>query len=143
MLAGDAKDFWTFEHTADLGLAARADSLAELFEALGEGLAEQICPRSTVGQEKTLPVQAAGDDLGSLAVEFLAALLRLFALERFLIARVRVDKITHAEVRAEAAGEAYDPARHEIAAEIKAVTYHQLKVAREDDKWAARVILDI
>ena len=27
--------------------------------------------------------------------------------------------------------------------EIKAVTYHQLKVAREGDQWVARVFVDL
>ena len=33
-----SKTCTTFDHTADVGLAARADTLAELFEALAEGL---------------------------------------------------------------------------------------------------------
>lgn len=138
-----AKDCWTFEHPADLGLEARADTLAELFEALGEGMAEQMCPRSSVREKRSLPVQAEGDDLGSLAVEFLTALLRAFHLERFLVARVRVGEVTDNKVQAEVAGESYDPRRHEIGVEIKAVTYHQLSVARQGDGWTARVILDI
>ena len=43
-----AKHCETFDHTADLGLQARADTLGELFEALAEGLADEICPRRQV-----------------------------------------------------------------------------------------------
>jgi SHS2 domain-containing protein len=138
-----AKDFWTFDHPADLGLEARADSLQELFEALGEGLAEQICPRSAVRQEKTVRLEVRSDDLEALAVDFLAELLRMFHLERFLVARVQVQRIDDCSVAAAVTGENYDPARHEIALEVKAVTYHQLKIAREGDGWTAKVIFDI
>jgi len=138
-----AKDFWTFDHPADLGLEARADSLQELFEALGEGLAEQICPRRAVREEKTLRVEVRSDDLETLAVDFLAELLGMFHLGRFLVARVRVRRIDDCSVVAAVTGEDYDPARHEIALEVKAVTYHQLKIAREGEAWKARVIFDI
>ena len=37
-----AKECRTFEHPSDLGLEATADSLGELFEALGEGAARQL-----------------------------------------------------------------------------------------------------
>lgn len=138
-----AKRWWTFEHPADLGLAARADSLEELFEALGEGLGRQICPGGAVRPELTRRVEVDSDELGSLAVDFLSELLRLFHLERFVIARVAVEEIVGNALRGEIDGETYDPARHELAAEVKAVTYHQLQVAREGDQWAARVILDV
>lgn len=138
-----AKWFDTFEHTADLGLQARGDSLAELFEALGEGLAEQICPRASVAAGRCVRVEVESDNLESLAVDFLAELLRLFHLKRFLIAGVRVERIDENSVAAAVDGEDYDPARHELDAEVKAATYHQLQVAREGDAWEARVILDI
>lgn len=137
-----AKHWQTIEHTADLGLAARADSLAELFEALAEGLAEQICPSQTVAETDSKTVSAQAENVEFLAVDFLSRLLGLFHLERFLVARVRVEQISESAVRAEVTGQTYDPARHELGTEIKAVTYHQLQIARSGGKWRGRVILD-
>ena len=133
----------TFEHTADVGLEARADSLGELFEAMGEGLSDVICPRQAVETQKTLQIQAEAENVESLLVDFLAELLGLFNLEKFLIAVVKVKRIDETSVAAEVTGEPYDPARHELGDEIKAVTYHQLKVAHKGDEWTGRVILDI
>ncbi len=133
----------TFEHTADMGLEGRADTLAELFEAMGEGLAEVICPQRTVKKQKTLQIRVESENVEALLVDFLAELLGLFNLEKFLIARVSVKRIDETSLSAEVVGEPYDPARHELGDEIKAVTYHQLKVAREGDGWIGRVILDI
>jgi len=138
-----AKEHWTFEHPADLGLEARADSLAELFEALGEGLTEQICPRGAVRPARGASVEAEAEDLEALLVEFLSALLRLFDLQRFLVRRVRVRRIDDNSVSAEAFGEDYDPSRHELGTEVKAVTYHQLRVGREGSQWTGRVLLDV
>ncbi len=133
----------TFEHTADVGLEGRADRLGELFEAMGEGLADVICPRQSVKKQKTLQIRAESENVESLLVDFLGELLGLFNLEKFLISVVRVERIDETSVAAEVVGEPYDPARHELGDEIKAVTYHQLKVAREGDEWTGRVILDV
>ena len=137
-----AKECRTFEHPSDLGLEATADSLGELFEALGEAAARQVCPEGVVAAQ-TRPVAAEAEDVETLVVEYLGELLGLFHLERFLVADVRVVAVDERSVRAEVAGEAVDLARHELGAEIKAVTYHQLRVARDGGRWTARVILDL
>ena len=77
------------------------------------------------------------------AVDYLGEVLGVVQFDHFLVAEIRVTKITDTELWADLLGEPFDPTRHEISAEVKAVTYHQLKVARQDDKWVARVLLDI
>lgn len=138
-----AKRWETFEHTADIGLAASADTLGELFEALAEGLAGLIAPAGQVRPAERREISACSEDVEALAVDFLAEVMNAIQPERFLVASVAVGEITQTSVRAELSGEAYDPARHELCREIKAVTYHELKVAQERDVWIARVILDI
>ena len=44
---------------------------------------------------------------------------------------------------AEVMGEVYDPARHELYREFKAVTYHDLRVEKTGGIWRARVIFDV
>jgi SHS2 domain-containing protein len=46
-------------------------------------------------------------------------------------------------LRAAAWGEPVDPARHELDHEVKAITYHGLKLERDGDGWLAEVIVDI
>lgn len=141
------KECGTFDHTADVGLAARADSLGELYEALAEGLADYICSRQQVRPARTLTLSVRAEDAEVLAVDFLCRVLATIQSDRFLIASVRVTKAATvpagAELTAELHGEPYDPARHELHTEVKAVTYHLLRVARDGDQWVARVILDL
>jgi len=40
-------------------------------------------------------------------------------------------------------GDILDPTRHQIGTEIKAVTYHGLRVEQHADGWLAEVILDL
>jgi len=132
-----------FEHTADVGIAAWGDSIGELYEALAEGLAEFICHRPTVSatQEREISVQA--EDAEALAVDFLSEVLNLIQTDRFMVAAVRVADADEHHVTATLLGEPYDPAQHEIHTEVKAVTYHLLKVAREAGRWTGRVVLDL
>ena len=138
-----AKRCETFDHTADVGLAAEADTRAELFEALAEGLAEVICPRRRVAAAGRRELRVEAEDVEALAVDFLSEVLAVIQDERFLVAAVAVSEAGDTAVTARLAGEPYDPGRHELAAEVKAVTYHQLKIARRRGRWTGRVILDL
>ena len=138
-----AKHCETFDHTADVGLTARADSLGELFEALAEGLAEVICPRSQVSPESVRSASCQAEDVEALAVDFLSEVLGVLQGDHFMVAEVSVSEMSEHSVTAELAGQPYDPTRHEISTEVKAVTYHQLSVTQAGPAWTARVILDL
>jgi len=137
----------TFDHTADVGLSAWGDSPAELLAALAGGLADVICDRSRVRADVVRTLRVEAQDIEALAVDFLSGLLYIFAVDRFLPAEASVTVKDPGENRialtAELAGETYDPSRHEIRTEVKAVTYHQLKIAPEGGRWVGRIILDL
>lgn len=133
----------TFDHTADVGLDARGDSLGELLEALAEGLCDVVCPRRGVRAADARTVTATAEDVEALAVDFLSEVLWAVQTDHFAVASVRVIAASETSVQAELTGEPYDPDRHEILTEVKAVTYHELRVAREGDGWTGRVILDL
>jgi SHS2 domain-containing protein len=134
----------TFEHTADVGLDARADSLEQLLEALAEGLAGVIHAADGVEPRQSRTVQVEAEDLESLTVDFLWQLMDLLEADLFLLASVAVSRASAREVVAEVRGEPYDEARHRFTGEVKAVTYHELEVGQEDGGgWRARVILDL
>ncbi len=138
-----ARECRTFDHPADVGLAARGDTLAELLEALAEGLADFVSPRAAVRPAETRTVAARAGDVVDLTHDFLSTVLSEVQERRFLVASVVVAEASESAVRADLRGETYDPSRHEIRAEVKAVTYHQLRVAREGDAWTGTVILDL
>ena len=131
------------EHTADVGVLARADSLGELYEALAEGLADVIYDRSEVAGRVQRVVEVEAEDREALAVDFLSRLLTVVLADYFLYAAVRVEMDGELRIRATLEGEAIDVARHEIRTEVKAITYHQLEVAPRDGRWVGRVILDL
>ena len=74
--------------------------------------------------------------------DWLKTLLYHFDAEHLLFSRfevqVRPDGLTGA-----AWGETLDRERHELGHEVKAVTYHGLKVEQTPNGWLAEVIVDI
>jgi SHS2 domain-containing protein len=131
------------DHTADVGLVVFGGSLAQLFEHCAEGLFDVIADVSRIESRiaKTVTVQAT--DLEALLVTWLSELNYLFLTEQFLFGEFRVDEISETLMRAVATGEHMDMQRHEIYTEVKAVTYHQLYIRRDDTGWQAQIIFDL
>jgi SHS2 domain-containing protein len=135
--------FEVFDHTADLGLRVRASELNALFSDAGRALLSVIVSNpDAVEPRDALEVNVSGRNLEYLFVDWLGELLFLFESKKFLTSRFEVI-VTDAGVRAAIRGEPYDAARHVLAHEVKAVTYHALKVEQTESGWLAEVILDI
>jgi SHS2 domain-containing protein len=132
-----------FEHTADLGLRIRAATLDELFvdaaRALFSAIVEDL---ATVEPRQQIDVHLTGDEREYLLFDWLKGLLYYFDTEYLLFGRfeARVDEMG---LRASAWGEPLDRARHVLEHEVKAITYHGLRVEQSPDGWLAEVIVDI
>ena len=134
-----------FEHTADLGLRATAPTLELLMADAARGLFEiiagdlaQIRPRPDHNER----FEIAGADPTWLLFDWISELHAAFELRRMLFCGFDVS-IDAAGLHATARGEPYDPARHTLAHEIKAITQHELCVVEAADGWKATLIVDI
>jgi SHS2 domain-containing protein len=135
--------FEVFDHTADLGLRIQAADLNVLFAEAGRALlAVVVSNPDAVQPREQVTLRVASDNREYLFVDFLSELLFLFESKGFLASEFEIacdDRGLTATVR----GETCDPDRHQLAHEVKAVTYHGLVVAESPDGWWAEVILDI
>lgn len=135
--------FEVFEHTADLGLRVRAADLDQLFADAGRGLFSVIVANlDEVRAVQSRAFQIDGDDYEYLLFDWLTELLYTFETEKLLLSQCDV-KVTASGLNAVCRGETMDSQRHEMDHEVKAVTYHQLKVQQTPDGWLAEVIVDI
>jgi SHS2 domain-containing protein len=133
----------TFDHTADLGLRIRATDLNTLFAEAGQALFATLVENlDTVKPVRKLDVTISGDDREYLLYDWLKELLYHFDAEHVLLSRFEV-KVGADGLQGSAWGELLDPARHELSHEVKAITYHGLRVEPEGDGWVAEVIVDI
>jgi SHS2 domain-containing protein len=134
-----------FEHTADMGLRVTAPTLDLLMAEAASGVFEiiagdlgQIVPRD----EATERFDVAGTDPAWLLFDWIGELHAAFELRRMLFRDFDV-AIDATGLHATARGERYDPARHTLAHEIKAVTQHELAVHRTASGWEATLIVDV
>ncbi len=133
----------TFDHTADLGLRARSPDLDTLFAETAAALFSAVVEDlGTVEPRQRIDIQVLGEEREFLLFDWLRELLYRFDAEHLLLSRFEV-RVTDAGLSGTAWGELFDPARHALGHEVKAITYHGLKVERTADGWLAEVIVDI
>jgi protein archease len=138
--------YWElFDHTADVGLRVRAESLQSLFQAAAEGLFATIVSNLD-------SVSAVDMEEFSLEAEGPAELLVLWLNELIFRCETRhrvysqfAPSITNdgCTLKAIIKGESINRDRHILDHEIKAATRHGLLLNQSADGWYAEVILDI
>lgn len=135
--------FEWFDHTADVGLRVRAHDLPTLFCEAARGLFATIVENpEAIRLVDTQSIQLTGDALDYLMFDWLQELVFLFDAQHLLLGGWQID-LQPGGLQADVQGETWDPERHTLAHEVKAVTYHGLKVQQQSKGWLAEVILDI
>jgi SHS2 domain-containing protein len=133
----------TFEHTADLGLRVRAPDLDTLFVEAGQALFSAIVEDlATVRPLRQIDVRLAAEDREYLLFDWLKELLYHFDSEHLLLSRFEAH-VDETGLQGTAWGEPLDRSRHNLEHEVKAITYHGLRVEQTADGWLAEVIVDI
>ncbi len=137
--------FEVFEHTADVGLRVRADTLVELFRAAARGAFALVIENpDAIEPRRQIVIEIEAEDLEGLFVDWLRELIYRFETEHLLLADFDIElDASHRRLRAECRGEPADWSRHLPDNELKAVTYHGLRVEPTTDGWEAEVIFDI
>ena len=133
----------TFEHTADLGLRVRAPDLDTLFAEAARGLFSVIVEDlDAVQPRERLDVRLPPDEREYLLFDWLRQLLYAFDARHLLLSRFEV-RVDESGLTGTAWGEPLDRERHVLDHEVKAITYHGLRVAPDAGGWVAEVIVDI
>ncbi|MEJ2199948.1 MAG: archease [Desulfuromonadaceae bacterium] len=130
-------------HTADMGIEATGASPQEVFVAAARGLQAMMFSRAPIAAVREVPVTVHGTDQAELLVAWLGEILYLFEVQQLAPSDYIIDDIRHDTLNGRVMGEAFDPDRHPIEREVKAITYHQVRVWKEKSGWRARVYVDL
>jgi len=131
-----------FDHTADVGLRVAAPSLDALFAEAACGffsIVVEPAPRREGMRRVEFALEA--ERLEFLLVDWLNELLFTFDTKRLVLDRFEV-RVEGTRLTAAARARPLDE-RDRVLVEVKAVTYHGLRVERTPDGWQAELILDI
>jgi SHS2 domain-containing protein len=135
--------FSFFDHAADVGIRVQAPSLESLFATAGRALMEWIGPAPPGNAMITQPLVVRSGDAEELMVRWLQELLFLFQLQHLYFRDAEFLELTAESLSAKIVGAAWDEASSADFQEVKAVTYHQLRVIQDEAGWMASIILDI
>ena len=117
--------------------------LDELLAEASRGLlAMLVANPDAVRPVQTRTITLAAAEPAYLLFDWLKELLFRFEAEHLLFSRFEV-QVTEGGLKANVWGEPIDWERHVLSHEVKAITYHGLKVEQTPDGWLAEVIVDI
>lgn len=138
-------DFEFIEHTADVGVRVYGETLEALFANSAGVLFGLILDfRPQLDTEEQIILEA--EDLEELLVTWLNELISLLFAYKFLPADYSIaieDRGGLKVLKSTIKGCNFDPYQNELKMEIKAATYHDLKVEEAASGWVAEVIFDI
>ena len=137
------KNYEIIEHTADIGIRVKAKDLGGLFKNSGLAIfqisAEKLFVKNKEQHKIIVAQKATGVE--ELLINWLNELLSLSAVEGLIFEGIQVNKIDENTIEAVALGS--DIKNYKVNTEIKAATYHALKVEKTIAGWQAEVIFDV
>lgn len=131
-----------FPHTADVGLKISGKSRNEIFENAALGLTYLLTDPKKLHATKTISFSLQAGSWEELLVSWLNEILFFFTVKKISFLSFRVRSAEPFSLNASARGEKLTK-KHPVFKEIKAVTYHNLKITRRNKIYSARLILDI
>jgi SHS2 domain-containing protein len=131
-------------HTADIGLKVEAPTLNELFRYAAEGMTALITGGASLQTpDRSFSVEVEGQDAEMLLVSWLNELLYLNAVHKVILTRFEISKLTLNRLSAIVRGYAREGAPVNVEYEIKAATYHQLKIVAAESGYKTTIIFDV
>ena len=131
------------DHTADFGIHVFGSDSTDLFANAALAMFDLIAEMDTVEGRDAHTVQITGADWPDLMVNWLRELLYFWAGRGLLVKTVDISSISETGMSARVWVDPYDPDRHVVKTEIKAVTYHQIQVESGPSGWEAKIIFDV
>ncbi|WP_456481886.1 archease [Methanopyrus sp.] len=135
------------EHTADAAFRVWADTPEDLLVEAAKALFDLITDLDAVEPREEVEIEAEGEDLVELLHDWLEEIHFRHEVDGMLFSDFEVRELKEDEdgwkVRGVARGEPYDPDRHPFHTEVKAVTYHNMRVERENGRWVAEYVVDL
>ncbi len=137
------KNYELIEHTADVGIKVKGNDLKDLFKnaasAMFDIIAEKKEPKAA--KQAKIKIEQKAENLEELFVNWLNELLSLSATKELIFSDFQINKLDENTLQAVVIGD--DFKNYKVNTEVKAATYHQLKIEEAKTGWQAEVIFDV
>ncbi len=135
--------YTTIEHTADIGIGVKSDSLAQLFAVSACAMFDLMGELSGVRPSQKAEVSLTADSVEELLLTWLNELIFRAEVSGMFFSKFEIESVDEMSLKASVWGEIYCEDRHSMGHLVKAATYHELEVTHSDRGWSARVIFDV
>ena len=139
----EQKKYRILSRSSDLLIKVFGGTHAELFANSAFALFDLITDIGKVEIRERLSLEVEGVNRDDLMVNWMRELLYLYQGSGYLLREFLVHEARDNYVRGEVCGEKFDPDRHEIQRDIRAVAYHQSRMDKTGDQWTAQVIFEL
>ncbi|UCD03653.1 MAG: archease [Candidatus Woesearchaeota archaeon] len=135
-----------FEHQADVGIIGVGKTLEESFQEAARAMFQIMASLNSIEGKKSVSISVKSEDLEGLFIEWLNELIAQVGLKNMLFSRfdIKIEKKQDKYIlKGKAYGEKINSEKHKLKTEVKAASYSQLKVKKENNKYTARCVVDV
>ncbi len=131
------------DHTGDIKFIAEGATLEEAFTESFLALKETICGKIIILEKETKEINLKEDSLESLLYRFLEEFLVLLDSQQFLPAKIEKIKINEKvnELNCTVSGDLTK--NYKFTNDVKAITYSDIFIKKEKDKWLLQIVVDV
>lgn len=135
------KKYTFLEHTADIKFQAFGENLEEAFKNSALALKETITNKTKILQKTKKQIEVEGNDNESLLYNFLEEFLYLLEAEDFIPSKIKSIKIKDNKLRSTISGD--KASSYKFNNHVKAITYNDMFVKKQKNKYVCQVVLDV
>jgi len=117
--------------------------MEEIFVGSSKAMMEIITDVEKVNPSKEILIRARGENYEELLVKWLQEILYLHEVKKMVFKDFEIKIENGTKAVGKAYGEKIDVDRHEFYSNVKAVTYHNLKIISSKDKYRVDIVFDI
>ncbi len=129
------------EHTADVKFVAEGKSLGEAFSEAVMAMKDTMTKGIKINSKIKKKIKVSGKDDSALLYNFLEEFLFLLDSEGFIVSKINKIKIKNGLLEAEVSGD--NAGKYKLSNDVKAVTYNNMKIWKEKNKFSVQVVLDV
>jgi SHS2 domain-containing protein len=137
------KPFEIIDHTADIGIIAYGSDIKQVFANAALGLFNLMADLDNLKEGTKREIELSAEDVEVLLVEWLNELIYISDVEHIIFKRFEINELSNTKLKATCFGEKIKPGQHRLKREIKAATYHMLRINKEDRNYKVQIIFDV
>jgi len=130
-------------HTADIKIRVADSSLPKAFSTSAQALKSIITPKTKIFPKNQKTINLHSQDLKSLLFDFLQEIIFLAEAKDFIISKIKKISLNTKEFKIKAILLGDKFSKYNLTNPVKAITYYQMKIEKQNKNYLIEFVLDI